>query len=186
MIGLHHLESICCAMDEECSFWCDDYPISIVAKGEFDVEPIWNQAIFLAFHKTGVIDSENYHQFIANLLAMNYVTIVWQATTLVGAGKVANWDSKAWPLKQALFVAGQAKMPTQVHAQLLESFLKELRQSSCPVLLQSKIIQACLNALDSLIVVQQVRRNLPGVFRIDFGSENFVRRELDNWLRLRS
>ena len=186
LIGHHHLESICCAVDANCTFWSDDYVTSMLATVEFGTEVIWSQLAFYSLLSVDSADAPLYHLISAKLLAMNYVTTVWKAETLIQAGESASWNISKWPFNDALTAAARAETPSSVRGKILADFLKILRRSTCSEISQTSVIQSCLDAFDDPLAVRWTRKHLTAIFGVDVVSERFVRLELDYWLRLRA
>jgi hypothetical protein len=181
-LGYHALESLSVARDLGAALWTDDLTVAQFAKWEYNVERIWTQlAIRIAAH-TKRTSEDAYHEVSAKLAALRYAQVVWVPETIIAAARVAHWDTKRWPFRECLALIETAILNVVERTRIVTQVLQLIRRSDCPELLQTPIMQACLNALNSTVAVRAMHRRLRLIFPIDVASELFVRLELEHWL----
>lgn len=182
ILGYHSIESLSIAKDNNCFLWTDDLFLSFLAKGEFSVQSVWTQLAMKVFVDGGHLTESMYHEITAKLAAWQYSLIVWNADTIIAAGRFAQWYSGDWPLRQCIGLVAKSEISLAQRTQVVGQVLRLVRLSSCPELLQTPIVQACLTALDSSVATRALLHRLQNIFGLDVLSERFIRLELEYWL----
>lgn len=181
--GRHAIESLAIAKDEEAIVWSDDYFVGLVAQAEMNVERIWTQLAVGIFCKQA--NREMFDEVTAKLVGWNYDNTIWWPASIVAAGKLSNWDSSAWPLKQCIDTIGKASISLPRKTRIVIDTFRLLRRSSCLELRLSPIVQAILDSLDSVFAAEWMLRQIDLLFTIDIPSANYLSAEIKYWLRLR-
>lgn len=184
-LGVHNLESISVAKDEGAVLWTDDVVVGLVGSAEFGVSSIWTQLALRCGVLSGSVPLEEFNRVTAKLAGWDYVSIVWTPETIIAAGAQAEWDVRAWPLSRCLGLLRTSEANISAKVQVIVEFLQLLRRSDCNELKQGAVIQAALDALDDAEAVRWVLRRVDEIFGVDIPSAEFVRIELEYWLRLR-
>lgn len=183
--GLHTIESVILARDENALLWTDDLFVGVLAEADFGVKRIWTQLAFKVLENAGRIGGDIYSEITAKLAAWNYVATIWNPLDVISAGNLCDWDVSRWPLKQCIRLIGTCPLPPLSKARIALEVFRLLRRSACSELRQSPIVQAVLDALGNTNTVVWMRQNLDQYFRIDVSSAEFMKLELAYWLRLR-
>ncbi|HZZ77150.1 MAG TPA: hypothetical protein VFE62_01445 [Gemmataceae bacterium] len=185
-LGLHNIEAMSVAKDYSAALWSDDMMAGTIAKADFSVSAIWTQFALRCFLDAKSLTLDDFNLISAKLAAWNYVSTLWNAATIMAAGRTADWDTNAWPFSQCLGLIAKSTLPISANARIVVELLQLLRRSDCNELKQSAVIHATLNALDSVAAARWIRRRVGHLFGLDVISAAFVRRELQAWLEFRS
>jgi tetratricopeptide (TPR) repeat protein len=184
-LGLHSLESMSIAKDEDALLWTDDLFVGLLAETDFGVKRVWTQLVFKVLENEKRIDVDAYNEITAKLAAWNYITTVFNPQDVIAAGRLCDWDVQQWPLRQCIRLIGTCPLPPLDKARLAIEVLRLLRQSACIELRQSPVVQAVLDSVGDARAVQWMLRRLDRLFPIDIPSAEFLKCELSYWLRLR-
>ena len=149
MCGLHSLESVSLAREENALLWTDDLFVAMLGDAEFGVRRIWSQLAFKVLEDAQRIASTTYSEITAKLAAWNYNVTIWRPEDVISAGNLCEWDVGRWPLKQCIGLFGKCPLPPLGRAQLTVEFFRLLRRSSCSQLRQSSVVQAALDSLET-------------------------------------
>ena len=147
IFGLHSLEAVSVARDENALLWTDDRIVALLAQAEFGVKRVWTQLVFKVLENAGRIADNAYSVVTVKLAGWNYVSTVWNLSDLIVAGNLCDWDVGQWPLKQCIKFIGKCPLPLPGKANLAIGFFRLLRNSPCVQLKQSAVVQAVLNGL---------------------------------------
>jgi len=180
--GHHTLEALSLAKDEDAVLWTDDRLVGMLAEADFGLSRAWTQLAFKSLEISGKISSEIYSETTAKLAAWGYIATIWSAQDIIAAGKLSGWDAKAWPLKQCIQLINLSEMSSPKKARIALDFFRMLSRSDCLKIKQTAIIQATLNALNSIRGTQWILENLDHSFGLDVPSEEFYKLELAYWL----
>lgn len=183
--GLHTLESMSIAKDEDALLWTDDLFVGLLAVTDFGVKRVWTQLVFKMLENEQLIDGDAYSEITAKLAAWNYITTVFNPQDVIVAGRLCDWDVQQWPLRQCIRLIGTCPLPPLDKARLAIEVLRFLRQSACVELRQSSVVQAVLDSVGDARAVRWMLRRLDRLFPIDIPSAEFLKYELSYWLRLR-
>lgn len=184
-IGFHGLDSICIASDLGIPIWTDDAVLGLIGKADFGVDSVWTQLVLSQQVFAENCDQKNFDRYTAKLASWDYTQLIWHASTVVAAAKESEWDPNLWPLKQCLSLITNTNHPPVQRALIVTDALKLLRQSDCPDLLQSRVVQALLDALNDPAGAGWILRQLDSIFRVDPFSAAAIETEIRYWLRLR-
>lgn len=185
LCGLHTLESMSIAKDEDALLWTDDLFVGLLAGNDFGVKRVWTQLVFKVLESEKRIDGDTYSEITAKLAAWNYITTVFNPQDVIAAGRLCDWDVQQWPLRQCIRLIGTCPLPLLDKARLAVEVLRLLRQSACIELRQSPIVHAVLDSVGDARAVRWMLRRLDQLFPIDIHSAQFLGFELSYWLRLR-
>lgn len=182
-IGEPSLDAICSAKARNALLWTDDRIVGVAAEAEYSLQRVWTQSAFNSLLRHGLISQDELERVTVQLLDWNYVSTVWHAHDILKAAEVANWDTSARPFTRAINVLRHSSMPIASRARIVGQLLKELQDSTCPLFRQTGIIQSALTALESAAAVMWLKKRLPQFFGLDVLGAEFVRHELEYWLR---
>ena len=183
IFGLHALESVSLAREENTVLWTDDLIVALLAQADFGVRRIWTQLAFKIYENTKRIDDGAYGIITAKLTAWNYGVTIWNPRDVIVAGGLCGWDVDEWPLKQCLRQFGQCPLVPAAKVGLALNFFVLLRSSACNPLVHSSVIRAVLDAIGDRRMVRFMLDQLNSM--IDVPTAMFVHPDLLYWLRLR-
>ncbi len=184
-LGIHNLEAISVANDHQALLWSDDVLVGFVAETDFGVTNCWTQLALRCLMKWGgAMTIEEFNLVTAKLAASDYQNIIWNPETIIAAGMEVGWETTAWPFSKCIGLIGKPHLHISAKLRIVVELLQRLRRSSCSDLKQSAVIQATLNALADPRAVRWLLRRVDDLFGVDVPSANFVRFELQFWLRL--
>ena len=118
MCGLHSLESVSLAREEDALLWTDDLFVAMLGDAEFGVRRIWSQLAFKVLEDAQRIASTTYSEITAKLAAWNYNVTIWRPEDVISAGNLCEWDVGRWPLKQCIGLFGKCPLPPLGRAKL--------------------------------------------------------------------
>jgi len=183
--GYHTLEALSLAKDNKAAFWTDDRFVAMIAEADFGLKRIWSQLAFESMRTTGKIEYDQYSEITAKLAAWNYVSTLWHVQDIITAGKLSNWTPTEWPFEQCLQLIKSSNLPVPKKTHMVLAFFKLLRKSDCLELKQTAIVQAILDALNSVVAVKWMLQEMDGFFGIDIPSADFLKLQLAYWLKPR-
>jgi tetratricopeptide (TPR) repeat protein len=184
-LGIHNIEAMGVARDLGAVLWSDDHFVAIVGETDFGATSIWTQLALRCFVDSRSLSMDEFDLVTAKLVSWSYSTIIFNPATIIAAGVEAEWQTDAWPLSQCLAQIEKCPLHISAKARLVADLLRLLRRSNCIEMKQGAVIHAALNALGDARAVRWILRRLDVMFGIDIPSADFVRLELDYWLRLR-
>lgn len=180
LVGLHNLEAMCTASDFDAHLWVDDVVVAFLAGAEFGLNCVWTQ---LAIRINTPSNTDAFDLVTARLAGLNYAPIIWNASTIIAAGKAAGWKTEAWPFSKCVDLIGSTVVDRGERLKIVIDCLKRLRRSECLPLLQSAIVQSLLNQLADKSAVNWIRERVDKIFGIDIASALFIHTEVVTWLR---
>lgn len=184
-IGFHHVESVAIARDEQALLWTDDSFLALIAAADFGVVSVWTQLVLRRSCHSGDLSEQEFDRISAKLVGWRFVSTIWRPETVIAAGAEAEWEVDRSPFRQCIAELGKSTLPIRARSDIVGRTLKLLRRSECIELKQSAVVQAMLSALGDANAVRWLHRNLNRYFLIDIISSDFVRQEIQFWLRLR-
>jgi hypothetical protein len=110
--GRYGTEAILLAGAPARVLWTDDHRLARFAAGERGVRRVWTQAVLQHCVETGKINQEDYSRASAKLIGFEYAFTSLNPNVLMSAARIANWDIRQWPLKQAInqFASGSVEL----------------------------------------------------------------------------
>lgn len=185
LVGLHNLDSMTLAKAHNGTLWTDDFVVGIVATADFCVPSVWTQLAVRCLAEANLVAHTQYDLISAKLAGWRYANTMWNAATIIAAGRHAEWRTNGWPFVDCIQLLANPGVPTLGKVRIVRDFLKLLRHSDCSEFKQSAVIQALLDQLNNPYAVRWIKRQLDNQFGVDIPSAKFLRLELDYWLRLR-
>jgi transcription elongation GreA/GreB family factor/Tfp pilus assembly protein PilF len=181
--GYPTLEVVKIAKDENAVLWTDDFFVAYWALSEFQLTRIWTQLAIKLFSTCNSSSVDGYHRMTAKLVAWRYVDTMWNADTLLAAGRFCRWDCDLEPMKDCINLLAHARTPLDDRALICMEFLHGLRHSNCSQQLHPLIVRRVLDALGDVEAIKWILHNIWRLFGQDISSQKFMREELTAWLR---
>lgn len=182
VFGFANVEAMCLANDLDAVLWTDDIVLGLLAKSEIGVEAVWTQLAFNRFAERGILSPDRLELIAAKLVALSYGTLIWNARTIIAAGRAAEWSPQQQPLKKCVALISNSGISLFERTKVAAECIDLLRKSGCPAMRQSPVIQAIFSAVGSRRGVVEIRKRLEGQLLIDPISVDFLRPEFEYWL----
>lgn len=169
--------------------WTDDYVIGHEAQRMLGVKSISTPVLLAHWYRGGAISYEKYCQACARLLAWNYAPTPVDVDILVEAGKLANWNTEAFPLDGALDWFERDSIPRDGVAIVAGRFIPAIYfEIALPLnreIFLSKLLGRIAKRIDGLIIIQIIRRYLPGNFGLNIIGLTDALAAISTWLASR-
>lgn len=185
LLGDHGAQSAMLAVRPGHVLWCDDGIMAGLAQRELGARHVWTQIMLVHAEASGALNNQELREASARLLGFQYTGVWFDASVLLTACRLADWQTNARPLKQAL---AQLALPDKANERLLVATMFFRLVLSETVLLPAHelVAVAILNQVASGPLdrdgVLAIRRALPALFRFDVASERRAERIVAEWL----
>jgi tetratricopeptide (TPR) repeat protein len=105
VLGETFVDTVLVAMDEDRIMYSDDRMLRELAASEYGIAGVWTQALLIALHDRGAVDSDTYNSAVVRLACLGYHHTSINAAVLLRATKMASWHL-VYPLPQVLRMLG--------------------------------------------------------------------------------
>lgn len=181
MFGYAALEVVMIAHEQKAILWTDDLFVGYWAASEFQLARIWTQ-LALKIAISSKEQMEKYQTATAKLIEWKYVNTIWDAETLLFAGKSSKWDFDAQPLKQCFALLAGSQTPRHIRTRICMEVLYGVSYS-CSRQLQPLVIRQALDSLGDIEAARWMSARIWRLFSQDADSATFFQEEIAAWVR---
>jgi hypothetical protein len=189
VFGQYGAESMVLASDPDYVLWTDDLIQARSSAQEFGVRRVWTQLVLGTLADVGLVTADEYSEASAQLIGMDFVTTLFDASALLAGFKLAGWSAQRRPAAQFVKVFSDPSADLQRLFAIFVSFTEKLYRESIPKAGSCAITRSFLDALagkpQAMASLQSLRRLSPQVFGVNVVGRKQFEECFDHWLKHR-
>jgi tetratricopeptide (TPR) repeat protein len=188
--GPYGAESIVLASDPDYVLWTDDLIQAQTAAQEFGSRRVWTQLVLGVLTDAGLLTSDEYSEASANLIGMEFVTTLFDSSSMLAAVRLAGWSVEKSPASQIVKIFSAPAADLQTLLRIFVEFTIRLYREPVSPEIRCSVTQTFLDTLasrpEAMTLLQSLRKLSTRVFGVnEIGRVQFDAC-FDRWLQHRS
>jgi hypothetical protein len=151
--------------------WTDDNRMAGFARTEYGVRRIWTQVLLQHGLEVGKVTQEDFSRASAKLVGFEYAFTSLNPNTLVSGARIAEWEHRRWPLRQAIAQFASDSVDLVVLLRLAVFFVIQIYCEPIPVDTRDSLFTAILDSLalktGAVAALQTLQGTLPELFGLN-------------------
>ena len=181
-LGRHNLHSMLLASAAGAALWTDDSVLAAFAQADFRAGRVGTQAVLAAFVADGAISQGDYDRAVAKLVGWHYQGVEFNERTLIAAAEVAHWRMDERPARQVLQALRNPAADRGDRVRIVGQAVRGVWRLDVTPEERHAFLDAALSGLGSVSLAKALLGQTPGLFPLDFASENEVKCCIIGWL----
>ncbi|HEV8039423.1 MAG TPA: hypothetical protein VGP62_11215, partial [Bryobacteraceae bacterium] len=186
LFGQYGAESLVLASDPDHVLWTDDLIQAQVSAQEFGARRVWTQPLLGTLADGGLISLEEYTDASARLIGMEFITTMFDASSLFAGFRLAEWASYVRPAAQFVKIFSDTQTDVQALFTIFVGFIQKLFQEPIARSDRCGITRSLLDGLgrrpDGAVLLMSLRQSVAWVFGVNAVGQMQFEECYDHWL----